>query len=230
MWWCCYHGRQLWTANEPSAAAFCVKMNGDRRRRGQRVIGYHIIWRFRRFSFVCRIDFVPVSRRLHWMTAPRAPAHRENVPRVIPRPIVKRTAPPIERHVNLIVFYRIHSCTANELRILFVDSLKFLTHFEEILLRRWWLTQENLLRREHGIFQLFYKKCLPSVDILRITQWRLQLAATSFAMANRVNLMIIVNQTPEIVLIITAVEPNAQPRSKHIYHRSDARRSHTSRI
>lgn len=67
------------------------------------------------------------------MTALGAPSHRENIPRIVPTPIIESPSPAVERYVDLILFYRIDCCTANQLRILLVDSFQLLTNLRRIV-------------------------------------------------------------------------------------------------
>lgn len=59
-----------------------------------------------------------------------APTDREDITRVISRPIVKSAAPSVESYMNLVVLDSVYRGAADKVRILLVDGFQFLSDLD----------------------------------------------------------------------------------------------------
>ena len=94
-----------------------------------------------------------------------APAGGEHVPAVVPSPVVEGSPPPVEGDVDHVIVDLAHRGAADQVRVLFVHCLEFLTHGELVALWSAGLLLETLVGAIHCILECFGKEFRPGCGI-----------------------------------------------------------------
>lgn len=98
-----------------------------------------------------------------------------------------------------------------------------LAYLKHITFRCGWFRLKNIFWRKNSILELLHEEILPTVHIFRIAKRWCDHFTHFFAISDGVD-FVRVYQTPEIVLVVTAIQTNAYPRTQHTDHRSNANR------